>query len=150
MKNNNKIAVLVISCDKYSDLWDPCIRIFNKYWPDCPYDNFIIANIKSFELWGFKNIIVGDDKSWSQGLKSALDKLKLDHDYVYTQLEDYYFIERIDNQYTIDMFTTFTNMNGNFFCSSWFLNYNHVVILILESLRIIYLICNDVFLHFRK
>jgi len=114
MKNNNKIAVLVISCDNYSDLWDPCIRIFNEYWPDCTYDKYIMTNNKSFESGGFKNIMVGDDKSWSHGLKLALDKLRLDYDYVYTLLEDYYFVERIDNKYTIDMFTTFTNMNGNF------------------------------------
>ena len=28
--NNNKIAILVITCDKFSDFWDPCTEIFNK------------------------------------------------------------------------------------------------------------------------
>ncbi len=112
--SNNKIAVLVISCDKYSDLWDPCIRMFNKFWPDCPFDKYIMSNHKRINATGFKNITIGDDKSWSHGLKLALDILKKDYDYVFTLLEDYYFVESINNQNTIQMFDNFIKLNGNF------------------------------------
>jgi hypothetical protein len=111
---NKKIAVLIITCDNYSDLWEPCIKMFNKFWPECPYDKYIMSNNKSIELGDFKNIMVGEDQSWSHGLKLALEILRSDYDYVFTLLEDYYFIEKLDNEYICEMFNHFTNINGNF------------------------------------
>jgi hypothetical protein len=109
-----KIAVLVISCDSYSDLWLPCVKVFDKYWPDCEFDKFLMSNNKEFSYPNFNNIRVGDDKSWSHGLKLCLDKLKVDYDYIFTMLEDYYFIEKVDNKYIKDMFNDFIKINGNF------------------------------------
>jgi len=114
MTNQKKIAVLVISCDSYSDLWEPCVKVFNIFWPNCPYDKFIMSNLKTIDLDNFKNIKVGKDQSWSHGLKLALDVLKLEYDYVYTLLEDYYFIENVDNNFIVNMFNTFISLDGNF------------------------------------
>lgn len=111
---NNKVAILVITCDKYSDFWEPCAQIFNKFWPNCPYDKYLMSNHKDFVNDDFKNIKVGDDKSWSHGLKLCLDKLKEDYDYVYTMLEDYYFVEKIDNKHITNMFDDFIEIDGNF------------------------------------
>lgn len=111
---NKKIAILVISCDKYSDLWEPCVKIFNKNWPDCPYDKYIASNTKEFNFQGFANILMGEDKSWSYGLKSVLKKLEEKYEYVFTLLEDYYFIDKIDNEYMTKMFDSFVLAEGNF------------------------------------
>jgi hypothetical protein len=112
--STNKIAVLVISCDKYSDLWEPCAKIFNKYWPDCPYDKYLASNTKEFEAYGFSPILAGDDKTWSQGLKNVLTKLQERYEYVFTLLEDYYFIDKLDNDYMTKMFDSFVLAEGNF------------------------------------
>ena len=93
----NKIAVLVISCDKYSDLWEPCTKMFNKFWPDCNYDKFLVSNFAEYNKDGFNNILIGHDKSWSHGLKIALKRLENQYEYVFTMVEDYFFIEKIDN-----------------------------------------------------
>ena len=114
MHTNNKIAILIISCDKYSDLWEPCVNIFNKTWPDCPYDKYIATNVVEFNYRGFSNILMGEDKSWSFGLKNVLAKLQNQYDYVFTLLEDYYFIEQIDNDYIMSMFDAFVKAGGNF------------------------------------
>lgn len=110
----NKIAVLIISCDKYSDLWDIAIKMFFRFWPDCPYDRFITTNNKECNIDGFSNIQIGDDKSWSLGLKKVLTKLEGNYDYVFTMLEDYYFIDKIDNKYITKMFDSFVAIEGNF------------------------------------
>jgi len=114
MTSINKIAILVISCDKYSDLWEPCVQMFNKYWPDCPYDKYIATNTIKFNYQGFTNIQIGEDKSWSYGLKCVLNQLEEQYEYVFTLLEDYYFIEKIDNDYMIKMFNSFILAEGNF------------------------------------
>ena len=111
---NNKIAILIISCDKYSDLWEPCTKIFNKFWPDCSFDRYILTNFKEHDVDGFKSIQIGQDKSWSHGLKLALSHLEYKYDYVFTMVEDYYFIEKIDNKYINEMFNLVEKENGDF------------------------------------
>jgi hypothetical protein len=34
----DRIAIPVVSCDKYSDLWQPFFALFDRFWPDCPLD----------------------------------------------------------------------------------------------------------------
>lgn len=114
ISHTKKIAILVISCDKYSDLWETCSQVFVKFWPDCPYDKYLASNTKQFSSNGFSPILMGEDKSWSLGLKIALSKLEVKYDYVFTLLEDYYFIEKIDNEYMIKMFDSFVLAEGNF------------------------------------
>ncbi len=112
--STKKIAILVISCDKYSDLWEPCAKMFNKYWPDCTYDKYLASNTKEFASFGFSPILIGDDKSWSYGLKCVLAKLEEQYEYVFTLLEDYYFIEKLDNEFMTKMFDSFVLAEGNF------------------------------------
>ena len=111
---NKKIAILIISCDKYSDLWEPCAKIFNKNWPDCPYDKYLSSNMKEFDEYGFTSILTGEDKTWSYELDIALTKLEGQYQYVYTMVEDYYFIDRLDNDYMTKMFDSFVLAEGNF------------------------------------
>ena len=44
MKDFDKnLTILVTSCDKYSDLWIPFIKLFRKFWSDCPYKLVLIS-----------------------------------------------------------------------------------------------------------
>ena len=111
---NKKIAILVISCDKYSDLWESCAKVFNKNWPDCPYDKYLSSNMKEFDDYGFTSILTGEDKTWSYGLSIALTKLEREYEYVYTLVEDYLFIDKLNNNYMTKMFDSFVSVEGNF------------------------------------
>ncbi|MBI5251475.1 MAG: hypothetical protein HY912_18455 [Desulfomonile tiedjei] len=66
-------AVLVISCDKYADMWNPFFQLFWKRWPDCPYPVFLGTNYKTFEFNGVTSIPVGEDRTWAQNLHLMLD-----------------------------------------------------------------------------
>lgn len=114
MNNISKIAVLVISCDKYSDLWEPCTKMFSKFWPDCEYDKFIVSNFKDCNQIGFSNLQIGNDRTWSHGLKMAIERLNDKYEYVFTMVEDYFFVEKVDNSYVKAMFDTFVALDGNF------------------------------------
>ena len=109
-----KIAVLVLSCDKYSDLWEFYAELFNRFWPDCPYDKYLASNIIEFNSNGFKPILMGADETWSRGVKIALSKLKDNYDYVFTTLEDSPLVANVDNNYVVKAFESFTADDGNF------------------------------------
>ena len=114
VKEPPRIAILIVSCDKYSDLWDTCALAFNKFWPDCPYDKFLVSNEKVHEKAFFRSILVGKDKTWSYGLNVALESLRNQYDYVFTMVEDYFFFEKVDSAYVSRMFDSFIASDGNF------------------------------------
>jgi hypothetical protein len=110
-----KIAILVISCDNYSDLWDICSKMFNSNWPDCPYDKFILTNEVEYTGDTFFNLSIGEDIDWSTNLKKALQLLEnRGYNYVFTMVEDYFFGNIVDTKYLQEIINSFTAIKGDF------------------------------------
>ena len=47
--HENKLAILVLSCDKNCDLWPPFFSFYQKYWKDCNYNVYLGTNFLKFE-----------------------------------------------------------------------------------------------------
>ena len=90
---NLDIAVVVISCDNYSDLWAPFLAQFRKCWPECPYPVYLTSNHKVIAFESVRNIAVGDDLSWSDNLKTALKVIP--EEYVLMFIEDLILVEPV-------------------------------------------------------
>jgi len=90
----NNIPLLVVSCDKYSDLWGPFFRVFRTRWPDCPFDLYLGTNHLTCEVPGVTTINIGDDHSWAAGVIAMLEKLPATH--VILFLEDFFLTEMVD------------------------------------------------------
>ena len=90
-----KVAILICSCDFYSECWEPIIFSFKKYWPDCEYDKLIVSNNKDVKISGAKIIKVGDHKGWASDTLKAVGMTDYDY-YIYFQ-EDYWLNQRVDN-----------------------------------------------------
>tara|TARA_B110000003_G_C16652420_1_gene534778 strand:+ start:3116 stop:3916 length:801 start_codon:yes stop_codon:yes gene_type:complete len=116
-KNHNKIALLVLSFDGYDDLWDMCIKLFNKYWSDCTFDKYLMTNYKDFSDTSsanpFKPLKIGEDKSWSKNLMTALDLLD-DYEYVFLFMDDGFLINNVDNNLVLKIFDSFKMADGKF------------------------------------
>jgi len=111
----NKIAVLIISCDNYSDLWTTCSKMFSLNWPDCPYDKFILTNHKEYNDGLFKALSIGKDIDWSSNLRKGLQFLESkNYEYVFTMVEDYFFDQKIITQDFIKIADSFTSIKGDF------------------------------------
>jgi hypothetical protein len=82
----DSLAVLVVSCDKYSDLWRPFFDSFRRFWPDCPFNVYLLSNTTSYDVVGVRNILSGNDVSWSDSLRKGVSQLK--EDYVLLFLDD--------------------------------------------------------------
>ena len=92
------LAILVLSCDKYADLWDGFFYQFEKNFNlDVPVyfaSNTKIPNI-DFPL---KMILTGDEVSWGSNFKKVLKKLN--ERYILITLEDLY----LDSKFSINLF----------------------------------------------
>tara|TARA_X000000950_G_scaffold209908_1_gene252405 strand:- start:17374 stop:18150 length:777 start_codon:yes stop_codon:yes gene_type:complete len=113
--DKNKIGLLVISCDNYSDLWDPFFKFFHLAWHDCPYKIHLLTNHLEFEsdYMDLEVIKVGDDKSWSDNLIKGLEFMG-EYDYVLLFLEDMLLNRKVENERIFSLFSDFFKLDGNF------------------------------------
>ena len=69
------LAVAVLSCDGYSDLWRGFFDYFWSAWPDCPYPVFLFSNTVSFDDERVVTVLSGEDRSWSESLDTCLHQI---------------------------------------------------------------------------
>lgn len=98
-------SILVNTCDKFEDCWDPFFKLFNKYWPDCNGTIYLNTEFKNYTYPGLSIIPVigcvgkqykGKYATWSQCFKWALEKIGTDI-VLYLQ-EDYFFKAPVKNK----------------------------------------------------
>lgn len=69
------IAVLVLSCDKYADLWPSFFRCFRKNFPTGEWPVYLGSNTKTCDEPGVTTILSGDDPDWSTSCKRILEQI---------------------------------------------------------------------------
>jgi len=69
------IAIVILSCDKFSITWIPCIDHLFNAWPNCPYKVYLLNNSIPIEDSRVINLLVGEDHNWSDSLIKGLKKL---------------------------------------------------------------------------
>lgn len=90
-----KTAVLVLSCDKYQDLWNPFFSFFSKYWDDCPFKVYLGTNFIEYcnpQVTTLKSNIIS---TWSAEVLIILDQIK--EEYLIIILDDYFIYQSVDN-----------------------------------------------------
>lgn len=93
------IPILVISCDRYADLWGPFFTLFWKRWPDCQYPVYLGTNYRTYPDPRVTSITIGEDISWSANVVRMVEHLNAD--YVLLFLEDF-LIQRTVNTGAVD------------------------------------------------
>lgn len=86
-------AILLMSCDAYSDLWDDFYQLKEKNWPDC---RFVTYHVTEDKECAFPNVITikcGTGTQWTERLRHAL--ITIDTEYVILMLEDFYISQKI-------------------------------------------------------
>ena len=91
-----KLSILFVGYDGYSDLWDDCVGLFRRFWPNCPYDVFFVNNFKD-ATWDKVSVIhAGEDAEWSKKVLVGLRSIKTK--YVCLLLEDFFVSDYVDSQ----------------------------------------------------
>lgn len=98
------LTILVPSCDKYSELWDPFYKILFDQWKSLNTENkdlpvIMISNHLDYPNDRIQVVKVGVESSWSQNMITALAQVKTA--YVLIILEDY-FLTSIDEHVLYD------------------------------------------------
>lgn len=90
----HKLAILVLSCDKYADLWQPFMQQFRIFFPSDNYKIYLGSNKLQFNMPGIESVLSGDDLDWSTSLKRIL--FQIDEPKVFVILEDLFLASPID------------------------------------------------------
>lgn len=88
------IGILVLSCDRYCDLWPPYFAAFFDQWSDCPYPVYLAANELEFRHARVTTLKSGPDLDWSSSVLAVLRQMP--HTHVLTFFEDLFFLRHID------------------------------------------------------
>lgn len=99
----NKTAVLISSCDRYQDLWDPFFTLFFRYWQDCPYPVYLGTNHLKYNHNRVTTIAVGDDTDWSSNFRSMLEQIP--QPYVIVLIEDFLPTKSVDTAMIAELIT---------------------------------------------
>jgi hypothetical protein len=84
------VAIVVVSCDRYADLWSDFLHCFFHFWPECPYAVYVISNHIPCRHPRAHALTVGDDTTWSRNLQIALARLP--HRHIVLMVEDLFLL----------------------------------------------------------
>lgn len=96
MKKYSNFAIVVLSCDKYSDLWDPFFSLLKKHWVDCPFTVYLGSNTIKYSDRSIPTVLSGQGVDWSTDLLHILKQLK--EEYVFLWVEDFFPIDSVDTK----------------------------------------------------
>ena len=91
----NLLTIAFVTCDEYSDLWNNCLGLFQRFWSTCPYEVLFINNTQEVSWPGVKVLHAGDESQWSRRVQLALENCKTP--YLCLLLEDFFIGAPINN-----------------------------------------------------
>jgi len=95
LDRKHKVAIIVLSCDKYSDLWDPFFNLFFSNWPMCPYSVYLFSNEIDYKRKKVTTILSGKDFDWTRSVRKCIEQISCE--YLFFFLEDAFIISKVDS-----------------------------------------------------
>ena len=73
---SDRMSLLVMSCDRYADLWNPMSDCLNRFWPDCPFEILLSTETASPETeTAFHRVVHSARAAWSGRLLDTLNSI---------------------------------------------------------------------------
>lgn len=92
---NDRLTLLIHSCDRYSDLWEAHAELLNKNWAERSVRTLLVSDLPGkVQLEGVEVHFAGAGRELSERMAYALSLI--DTPYILITLEDYFPIYRID------------------------------------------------------
>lgn len=106
------LAIVIASCDKYSDLWEPLFGEFFRHWPDCPFPLYLVANHERYQDPRVTTLLAGDDIDWSSTITAALDQIN--HSHVLFWIDDAFLAAKVDTSKVGHYLVRMHELDANF------------------------------------
>jgi hypothetical protein len=107
----NTLAILIPSCDKYSDLWPPFFHLFRRHWSDCPYPVYLGVNNLTFKQPNVKILTSSHGIVWADSVLDFLECIPEQH--VLLWLEDFFLRRPVSSQKIAKVYDDFVAMEAN-------------------------------------
>jgi len=111
MRTAERFAILVASCDRYSDMWEPFFTLFARFWPDCPYPVYLLSNTLGSPRPEIRTLRSGPDSAWSDCLGRGLEALWAD--YVFLWLDDLFLCRPVNSEELAERFDWLAGQGGH-------------------------------------
>lgn len=98
----SSFAVLVLSCDKYKDLWPGFFECFWRHFPSGPWKIYLGSNTFEYEDSRVTTIFSGADADWSTSYKVILEQIP--ERKIFVVLEDLFIGSKISKEIVINLF----------------------------------------------
>lgn len=93
----NKVTLLIFSCDKFSDLWDGHVKLLEKNWPDRNMVTYIVTDKDTNKHYQNVGILsAGKDTEFTDRVAFALSKVQTE--FVFITLDDYFLTKKISTK----------------------------------------------------
>ena len=102
---NARVCYVIVSCQKYSDLWPVMVHSIERNWPEVVKDLFILTDNPAPSP--VRLIVVDSDISWSDNLIFLTDQLGSVYSHVFLMMEDGPFLEPVDHRRISKIFDEF-------------------------------------------
>ncbi len=93
MELSKNMSIVVVSCDKYNDLWDDMFNLLDKFWPNRKYETYLATDTLNYQRPGVKVINFGKIREWMVCTRKALGQI--DTPYVLFLMDDYFIVDYI-------------------------------------------------------
>jgi len=71
------VKIIVPTCGKYSETWQPHIEFMRMFWPTCPYTRLLVTDAVPHpeRTEGFDEVLnLGGDRGWPENLLAGLER----------------------------------------------------------------------------
>lgn len=109
----SNISFFVLSCDKYSDLWEDFFNLKEIFWPDCSFDWTIVTESVEYKRDGVNTLVCGNDLNWTGRLRKAC--LSANTEKVCFFLDDFFINSPIDNNTVLKCIETAVKENVDYY-----------------------------------
>ena len=89
----NNTAVLVVSCKRFKQVWDPFFILFKRFWPECPYK--VYFSIDSGSYPDITTFNTGPDLGWGSICLNAIRQINANRIILFQ--EDFLIKNKVDN-----------------------------------------------------
>jgi len=108
--DSDQYPIVIMSCDSYSDLWQPLIESFDKFWQDCLFPVYLCSELKEFDHPRIKNLRTERKLGWAAMTIEILEKLDTPN-VIYLQ-DDYILKGQVSNEEVVRYVEFFQNRNA--------------------------------------